>query len=99
MTVEGTLWPGQHEVLLRWRLPLANDHAHFRVAMPPHLAAVRVVAVASPKTRLVVSGFPASTTGNADGTDVLRTERQLERGDPAITFVEIDVQAVARQKQ
>lgn len=87
--ITGTLAPGKHEIEMSWRTPLATP---VRIAMPPHVAVVRILADPATTTRLEVAGFPAAKiTTSSDGTRMLVTERQLKRDDPPLQAIDVNV--------
>jgi hypothetical protein len=82
--VRGTFGPGQHPIEFRWQLPYDEEATvELDEGMPPNLAVARVMAAASQKMRLVVSGFPeAEPQTDQQGERILITEKQMRRGEP-----------------
>ncbi|HET7545637.1 MAG TPA: hypothetical protein VFK05_37475 [Polyangiaceae bacterium] len=75
----GTFAPGQAEAAFRFQLPKANeDSLTFRMAVPPHVAEMRVIAEASSTMNLSVDGFqPPVPMPNQNGQRVLVSVKQL----------------------
>ncbi len=89
----GTIAPGKHDFEMTWRLPKRGRTTSLRIAMPPHLAAARVLTYAGTGTRLEVAGFPEATAASRPRGPVLMTERKLRKDDPPLR--EIDLRIVA----
>ena len=87
----GTYSPGQHEVNYQFQLDNAHDPQRtLRLALPPHVAELRIVAEGARGMVLHASGFPdAEPMRGQDGSRLLVTGRRLGRGDSAIQSVEI----------
>jgi hypothetical protein len=81
--LRGTFGPGRQDVEFRWQLPYSGESTlDFETGVPPHAAVTRVMAVAAPKMKLSVDGFPEPQPRNdAQGQRVLVTERQLRRDE------------------
>lgn len=90
--LHGTFAPGRHEVQFRWQLPYSGENAvDFDVGLPPHVAAMRVLAGASRGSKLRVTGFPeAEPRADPQGRRVLLTEKQLRRDEP-ITDIHVSL--------
>jgi hypothetical protein len=89
----GTYSPGQHDVGYTFQVDNKHDAARsFRVALPPHVAELRIVAEAGKETTLHVDGFPdAEPMQGQDGSRLLVTGKQLMRGEPALATVTINL--------
>jgi hypothetical protein len=87
----GTYSPGQHDVGYQFQLDNKHDARRvLRVALPPHVAELRVVAEGVRGMVLRADGFPdAEPMQGQDGSKLLVTGRRLTRGDPAMQSVEI----------
>jgi hypothetical protein len=87
----GTYGPGQHDVGYQFQLDNTHDvRRSIRVALPPHVAELRVVAEGARGMALSVGGFPdAEPMRGQDGSRLLVTGRRLGRGDSAVDAVEI----------
>ncbi len=91
--LRGTFTPGRHDVEFRWQIPYAGEKdVDFDVSLPPHVAAMRVMAVASQQMKLVVSGFAeADARTDNQGQRILVTERQLRRDEPPLKSAHIEI--------
>jgi hypothetical protein len=91
--LRGTFPPGQHVVEFRWQLPYAGEPSvSVDVGLPPHVAAVRVMAPSSREMVLSAEGFPAAqSTTNAQGQRLLVTERQLRRDDASLRQLRVSL--------
>lgn len=89
--LRGTFTPGEHELSYRWQLPYdGSAKVAFDVGLPPHLAAVRVMAPSAKNMQLEVENFPqARGTTDGMGQRALVTERQLRREDPPLTTLKV----------
>lgn len=87
----GTYSPGQHEVAFQFQLDNAHESRRvLRVALPPHVAELRVIAEGVRGMVLHADGFPdAEPMQGQDGSKLLVTGKRLMRGDPALDSVEI----------
>jgi hypothetical protein len=87
----GTYAPGQHEV--GYQFQLDNHHERrtsLRIALPPHVAELRVVAEGARGMLLTVDGFPeAEPMQGQDGSHLVATSRRLTRGEAALETLEI----------
>ena len=87
----GTYSPGQREV--GYQFQLDNEHElrrKFQIALPPHVAELRIVAEGARGMVLSADGFPdAEPMQGQDGSRLLVTGRRLARGDSALDFVEV----------
>jgi hypothetical protein len=91
--LRGTFSPGRHDVEFRWQVPYGGEkEVSLDVDLPPHVAAMRVMAVASQQMRLVVSGFgEAEPRTDNQGQRILVTERALKRDEPPLKTAHIEI--------
>lgn len=96
VAIRGTFPPGQHVVEYRWQLPYAGDaEVHIEAGMPPHLAAMQVVAPASRQMVLEAADFPApQSQTDGQGQRVLVTGKQLRREDPPLDRVKVTLRGL-----
>ncbi|MFO0585918.1 MAG: hypothetical protein U0441_00190 [Polyangiaceae bacterium] len=89
--LRGTIGPGQHEVQFRYQVNLdGGERQTFRIALPPRLQQMRVIAESSKTMGVEVKGFPAARKSqNGEGKRVLVTERRFQRDDPQANEIEI----------
>ena len=89
--LRGTIGPGQHEVSFRYQVNLdGGERQTFRIALPPRLQQMRVIAESSKTMGLEVKGFPAARKNqNREGKRVLVTERRFQRDDREANEIEI----------
>lgn len=89
--IRGTFAPGRSDVQFTWQVPYHDsEHIDLDIGMPPALAMLRVLAVAAPKMRLSVDGFPdASPRTDGQGQRVLVTEWRLQGEEPSIGSVHV----------
>jgi hypothetical protein len=82
--LKGTFPPGRHEIQFRWQLPYSGTtHIEFEEVLPPHVAAMRVMAGGMRGVQLLVQDFPeAQAKTDAQGARLLITEKQAGRGTP-----------------
>ncbi len=92
----GTISPGEHDVSFRFQLARdEQDGASFRVGVPPHVAELRVIALAAPSMQLDVDGFERPRVdATQDGQRVLVTRRLLQRGEPELTNAAITLSGI-----
>ncbi|HVU02085.1 MAG TPA: hypothetical protein VHE30_10045 [Polyangiaceae bacterium] len=92
--LRGTFGPGQHELGFQFELDNAHDRTRqLRIALPPHVAELRVIAEATRGMTLRVSGFPdAEPMQGQDGSRLLVTGKRLARGDSALTTVDVSLE-------
>jgi len=96
LRLTGTFSPGQHEMTFRFQVP--NDHdpsVSFRMALPPHMGEIRVLAEAARGMSMQVDGFspPQLTTGEG-GQRLLVTERRMRQGDAALDELAINLSGI-----
>jgi len=89
--LRGTISPGRHDIQYRFQVPLEQDERQtIRIALPPHVAQMRVMVESSKSMGVEVAGFPAAKkTKNRDGKRVLVTEKMTAREEGGLKFVEI----------
>jgi hypothetical protein len=92
--LHGTFSPGRHDVEFRWQVPYDGEkEVDLDVGMPPHVAVMRAMAVASQDMKLVVEGLPeAVRQTDQQGQHLLVTEKQLRREDAPLDSVHISLQ-------
>lgn len=97
--VHGTFAPGRNDVELSWQVPYhGSDTIDLTVGLPPHLAILRVMAVAAPQMHLSVEGFPASQPGtDQQGQHVLITQRDVGRDQAPMTDVRLHLSDIPTQ--
>ena len=93
--LRGTYAPGRHDLDFRWQLPYDGEkHLSLDVALPPHVAIMRVMAAAGRTTTLEVSGFPdPQRKTDRQGQKVLVTEKQVKRDAP-LSSLHIDIRGL-----
>ncbi len=94
--IRGTFGPGEHLLEFKWQLPYSGEaEVTFDVGMPPHLAAVRVIAPAAKGMNLEVDGFD-KTRPSADGMGqrALITEKQIRRDDPPVRSLHVTIRGL-----
>jgi hypothetical protein len=81
--IQGTVPPGGAQVVFRYHLPLEDTATQsFDMAMPPRSASVRVIAEASKKMGMNITGFPDATRQkDKTGKGFLITQKRVQRGD------------------
>jgi hypothetical protein len=91
--LRGTFAPGRHDVEFRWQLPYDGEkEVVLDVGLPPHVAMMRVMALASQDMKLVVEDLPeAKPRTDAQGQRLLVTERQLRREDNPLSSLHISL--------
>jgi hypothetical protein len=91
--LRGTFAPGRHDIEFRWQLPYNGERdVIVEAGMPPHLAAARVMAPASKQMTFTATGFPpAQPKTDNQGQRVLISEKQMTRGEPALTTVHLEL--------
>lgn len=94
--LHGTFAPGRAEVEFRWQLPYAGESdIHFDVGMPPHLAAIRVMAVAADPMKLAIEGFPdAHPDQDGEGNRVLVIDRQMRPNDAPVKSISVSLRDI-----
>lgn len=87
LALTGTFAPGEYDVGFRFQLPNPhNSTADLRIPLPPHVADMQVIVLTAPGMDLRVAGFPqAQRSVDRNGQRVLVTERQLHRGETAMS--------------
>ena len=91
LRIVGTFSPGQHEIGFQFQLDNAHNRSKsLRIALPPHVAELRVVAEGARGMELHVPGFPdAELTQGQDGSHLLVTARHLVRGEAPLDSIDI----------
>lgn len=91
LVMKGTYAPGEYDVGFRFQLPNPHDSTvDLDLPVPPHLADMQVIVSSAKGMDLRVAGFPqAERRFNRNGQRVLVTERQLHRGQQALSDVGI----------
>ena len=94
--LHGTFPPGRGQIEFRWQLPYAgSSEVSFEAGMPPHLAAVRVMAVAADPMKFSVEGFPDPHPDvDGEGNHVLVVDKQLRANDPPIRALAISLRDI-----
>ncbi|HEX7667300.1 MAG TPA: hypothetical protein VF407_22365 [Polyangiaceae bacterium] len=89
--LHGTFAPGRGQIEFRWQLPYAGEsEAHFDVGMPPHLAAIRVMAVAADPMKLAVEGFgEPHPDQDGEGNRVLVVDKQMRPNDAPLKSLSV----------
>ena len=97
--VHGTFAPGRNDIEFSWQVPYhGSDKVDLTVGLPPHLAILRVMAVAAPQMHLSVDGFPASQPGSdQQGQHVLITQREAGREESPMTDVRVHLSDIPTQ--
>jgi hypothetical protein len=97
--VHGTFSPGRNDIEMSWQVPYhGSDTVDLTVGLPPHLAVLRVMAVAAPQMHLSVDGFPASQPStDQQGQHVLVTQREAGREQPALADVRVHLSDIPTQ--
>lgn len=87
----GTFSPGQHDVAFRFQVPNSHDETvDFKLALPPHVAEMQVMAESAKGMGVEVAGMrPATPSVGDDGRRMLATGRQLKPGEPEMQEVAI----------
>jgi hypothetical protein len=91
--LRGTFPPGRHTVEFRWQLPMSGEKdMAFVAALPPHVAAARVVMPASADITLTATGFPAGDVRrDAQGQRFLVLERRVRPDEAKLTALDIAI--------
>lgn len=91
--IRGTFGPGRHDFEMKWQLPYSGDKSvTIEAPVPPHMAAARVIVPAAQSMQVDATGFPKPQSRiDASGQRVLLTERQLNRDEPALKTVRIEL--------
>jgi hypothetical protein len=91
LVLKGTYGPGEYDVGFRFQLPNPhNSTVDLNLPLPPHVADMRVIVSTSKGMDLRVAGFPqAQHAFDRNGQRVLVTERQLHRGEQAMSDLDI----------
>ena len=94
--LHGTFPPGRAQIEFRWQLPYAgSSEVNFDVGMPPHMAAVRVMAVAADPMKLSIDGFDDPHPDvDGEGNHVLVTEKQMRANDAPIHDLNISLRDI-----
>jgi hypothetical protein len=94
--LHGTFPPGRAQIEFRWQLPYTGtSEIAFDAGMPPHLAAVRVMAVAADPMRLAIDGFDDPHADvDGEGNHVLVTEKQMRANDAPIHDLQISLRDI-----
>jgi len=94
--LHGTFPPGRAQIEFRWQLPYAGaSEIAFDAGMPPHLAAIRVMAVAADPMRLSVDGFEDPRADvDGEGNHILVTERQMKPNDAPIHDLQVSLRDI-----
>ncbi len=89
--LRGTIGPGRHDVQFRYQVDLdGSERQTFKLALPPHIAQMRVMVESSKTMGVEVPGFPAARKSrNRDGKRVLVTEKMVARDQGGLKTVEI----------
>jgi len=88
--LKGTFPPGQHNIAFRFQLPKsAEPSISFRIQALPHVAELRVIAEASKKMSLQVSGFEEIRPDSMEGKRVLVTRKVMKRGEDPLEYADI----------
>lgn len=97
--IRGTFAPGRSDVQFTWQVPYhGTERIDVDVGMPPELAMLRVIAVAAPKMRLSVDGFPdAVARTDGQGQRVLVTEWRSRGAAPSIGRVHVQLTDIPAQ--
>jgi len=87
----GTYAPGQHDTHFRFQMPYSSTGSlAFSISLPPRTGQVRVIAEATPGTKLAVSGFPKPVMDrDPSGRRVLSTDRTLAKGEGPLRTLDI----------
>jgi hypothetical protein len=94
--LHGTFPPGRAQIQFRWQLPYTGtSEVAFDAGMPPHLAAVRVMAVAADPMRFAIEGFDDPHPDvDGEGNHVLVTEKQMRPNDAPIHDLQISLRDI-----
>jgi hypothetical protein len=94
--LHGTFPPGRAQIEFRWQLPYAgSSEVAFDAGMPPHLAAVRVMAVAADPMRLSIAGFDDPHPDlDGEGNHVLVTDKQMRANDAPIHDLQVSLRDI-----
>lgn len=94
--LHGTFPPGRGQIEFRWQVPYSGtSEIAFDVGMPPHLAAVRAMAVAADPMKLSIEGFPDPHPDvDGEGNRVLVVERQMRPNDSPIRDLGISLREI-----
>lgn len=89
--LRGTYPPGRHDIEFRWQLPYSGEESvRIDVGLPPHVAVMRVMALASHGMKLSVEDMPsAESRTDAQGQHLLVTEKQLHRDDTPVAELHV----------
>ncbi len=89
--LRGTIGPGQHEIEYTFSIPLdQTEKQSITLALPPHVAQMRVMVESTKSMGADVKGFPAPRkTKNRDGKRVLVTEKMVSRESGGLDTIEI----------
>jgi hypothetical protein len=91
--LRGTFPPGETVLEYQWQVPYGETaQVDLAIALPPHVAAVRAMAVAGTGQTLRVDGFPEPhESADGQGQRVLVAERSFKRGEAPATAVTLHV--------
>lgn len=97
--VHGTFGPGRNDIEMSWQVPYhGSDTIDLTVGLPPHLAILRVMAVAASQMHLTVDGFPAAQPGtDQQGQHVLITQKEASRDQTPMTDVRVHLTDIPTQ--
>lgn len=94
--LHGTFPPGRAQIEFRWQLPYAgSSEVAFEAGMPPHVAAIRVMAVAADPMKFSVEGFPDPHPDvDGEGNHVLVADKQLRPNEPPIHALDVTLRDI-----
>ncbi|HEX7671937.1 MAG TPA: hypothetical protein VF395_20220 [Polyangiaceae bacterium] len=94
LRIVGTFSPGEHEVGFQFQLDNPHDRSKsLHIALPPHVAELRVVAEGARGMELHVPSFPdAEPMQGQDGSHLLVTGKHLVRGESSLDSVSITLE-------
>lgn len=91
LQIVGTFSPGQRDIGFQFQLDNPHDRSKsLRIALPPHVAELRVVAEGARGMELHVASFPdAEPMQGQDGSHLLVTGKHLVRGEASLDSISI----------
>jgi hypothetical protein len=94
LEIVGTFSPGQRDIGFQFQLDNPHDRSKsLHIALPPHVAELRVVAEGARGMELHVPGFPdAEPMQGQDGSHLLVTGKHLVRGESSLDAVGITLE-------
>ena len=97
--VRGTFAPGRNDVEISWQVPYhGSSKVDLTVGMPPHMAILRVMAVAAQQMHLSVEGFRAAQAStDQQGQRVLVTQKEASRDEGGMADVRIHLTEIPTQ--